>query len=87
MLGVIPAVCETAGAGVAEGGLACCVLADERTAGFRAAGLAGATRGASTVTAGNAVWAVAFDVVRDSALQNPSRLALPKARWRYIRYS
>jgi hypothetical protein len=39
---------------LAEGGRAC-VRADERTAGFRAAGLVVVPRGASTVTAGNAV--------------------------------
>jgi hypothetical protein len=80
----MPAVCETAG-GVAEGGLACCVLADVRVAGFRAAGLGVATRGASTVTAGKAVWAFVFDGVRESALPSTSRLALPKARWGYIK--
>ena len=74
----MPAVSEAAGAGFAAGGLAC-VRADERTAGFRAAGLAVVPRGASTVTAGNAVWACAFDGTRESVLPSTSRLAPPKA--------
>jgi hypothetical protein len=78
-LGVMPAVCEAAGAGLAEGGLACCVRADVRAAGLRAAGLGVATRGASTVTAGNAVWAFVFEGERENALQSTSRLALPSA--------
>ena len=52
----MPAVSDAAGAGLVEAGRAW-VRADERTAGFRAAGLAAVARGASTVTAGNDVWA------------------------------
>ena len=74
----MPAVSDAAGAGFAEGGLAC-VRADERTAGFRAAGLAVVARGASTVTAGSAVWASAVDGVRQSALPSTAKLAPPKA--------
>ena len=82
----MPAVSDAAGAGLADGGLAC-VRAAARTAGLRAAGLAAAARGASMVTAGSAVWAGAFDGMRDSALPSTSKLALPKARWGYIRHS
>src|SRR6185369_17044160 len=77
-LGVMPEVSDADGAGVTEGGRAC-VRAAERTAGFRAAGLAVAARGASTVTAGNAVWASAADGTRESALPSTARLAPPKA--------
>jgi len=72
--------------GFAEGGLAC-VLAEARTPGFRAAGLAAVARGASTVTGGKAwlaVCALAPDGMAESALPNASRLALPKARQRNI---
>ena len=74
----MPAVSDAAGAGFAEGGLTC-VRAAERTAGFRAADLAVAARGASTVTAGNAVWASAADGTRESALPSTAKLAPPKA--------
>ena len=74
----MPAVSDAAGAGLADGGLAC-VRADERTAGFRAAGLAAVARGASTVTAGNAVWAFAVDGIEGKRAAEHSRLAPPKA--------
>ena len=74
----MPAVSDTRGTGFAEGGRAC-VRADERTAGFRAAGLAAVARGASTVTAGSAVWASAVDGVRASALPSTAKLAPPQA--------
>ena len=74
----MPAVSDAAGAGLAEVGRAC-VRADERTAGFRAAGLAAVARGASTVTAGNDVWAFAVDGIRESALPSTAKLAPPQA--------
>jgi hypothetical protein len=74
----MPAVSDAAGAGLAEGGRAC-VRADERTAGFRAAGLADVARGASTVTAGNDVWAFAVDGIRQCVLPSTAKLAPPKA--------
>jgi hypothetical protein len=43
-------------------------------------GFAAAARGASTVTGGNAVWALVGEGARESALQNTSRLAHPGAR-------
>jgi hypothetical protein len=78
--GVMPAACDAvgAGAGLAEAGLAW-VRADERTAGFRAAGRAVVPRGASTVTAGSGVWASAVEGMRETALPSTSRLTPPKA--------
>jgi hypothetical protein len=64
--------------GFAKDGLAC-GRADERTAGFRAAGLAAVARGASTVTAGSAVWALAVDDIKESALPSTAKLAPPQA--------
>jgi len=46
---------------------------------LRAAGLAAVVRGASTVTAGKAVWASAADGTSESALPSTAKLAPPKA--------
>src|SRR5262245_40072737 len=79
-LGVMPAVSDADGAGGADGGRACGVRAEVRTAGLRAAGLAPVERGASTVTAGNDVWANALDGKKESALPSTSRLAPPRTQ-------
>jgi hypothetical protein len=82
------AACETAGAALAEGGFAC-ILADERTLGFRAAGLAVTTRGASTVTGGRfwpAVCAFVVEGIASSAPQSTSKLVPPRARLRNMAF-
>jgi hypothetical protein len=75
--------CAGAEATVTAGGFDWRLALKERTLGFRTAGLARTSRGASIVTGGSdrsAVCAFVMEGMADSALQSTSVLALLKAR-------